>query len=124
MIKTEVSGLPRPRRAFSQAVLIDGFLYTAGIGPFDPETRQICGLTIEEQTHQTMINLSQVLEHAGLTFDHAIKVTVHLQNLARDFDGFDQTYRSFFSSPPYPVRTTVGSHLRAILVEMDLVAHI
>lgn len=122
-MKHEVPGLPKTRWAFSQAVVVHPWLFTAGIGPFDPETRQIHGATIEEQTYQTMVNLHQMLDQAGLRFEHVVKATVHLQNLERDFAGFDKTYRAFFDHEPYPVRTTVGSQLRKILVEIDLIAY-
>jgi 2-iminobutanoate/2-iminopropanoate deaminase len=46
---------------------------------------------------------------------------VHLQDLARDFAGFNQTYQQYFSDP-FPVRTTVGSDLNKILVEIDFIA--
>jgi enamine deaminase RidA (YjgF/YER057c/UK114 family) len=121
---TRVLGLPETHWAFSQALVCDGWLFTAGIGPFDPHTRQIFGTTIADQTYQTMVNLQQILEAAGTGFDEVVKVTVHLQHLLRDFAGFDERYRTFFDSAPYPVRTTVGSDLRNILVEIDLIARI
>jgi 2-iminobutanoate/2-iminopropanoate deaminase len=50
-----------------------------------------------------------------------VKVTVHLADLHRDFKEFDAAYSEFLS-PPFPVRTTVGSTLANILVEIDVVA--
>jgi 2-iminobutanoate/2-iminopropanoate deaminase len=52
-----------------------------------------------------------------------VKATVHLQELHRDFAAYDAVYRSYFR-PPFPVRTTVGSDLMNILVEIDLVAYL
>jgi 2-iminobutanoate/2-iminopropanoate deaminase len=46
-----------------------------------------------------------------------------LQELHRDFAAYDAVYRSYFR-PPFPVRTTVGSDLMNILVEIDLVAYL
>lgn len=121
---TPVLGLPHTHWAFSQALVCDGWLFTAGIGPFDPNTRQIFGTTIADQTAQTMRNLKQILESVDADFTAVVKVTVHLQHLLRDFPGFDQSYRAFFADEPYPVRTTVGSDLRNILVEIDLIARL
>ncbi|MBF9066966.1 RidA family protein [Streptacidiphilus fuscans] len=112
---------PRPAGAYSQGIAAGGFLYTAGFGPQDPATGQVAGDTIEEQTAQAMANVRAVLEAHGLDFSHVVKATVHLQHLHRDFAGFNATYETFVEAP-YPVRTTVGSDLANILVEIDVVA--
>lgn len=111
---------PRPAGAYSQGIVANGFLYTAGFGPQDPSTGKVPE-TIEEQTAQVMRNVQAVLGVHGLTFADVVKATVHLQNLHRDFPGFNATYESFVQRP-YPVRTTVGSDLADILVEIDVVA--
>lgn len=112
---------PTPKGAYSQAIEVGGFLYTAGFGPHDPATGQVVGETIEEQTAQLMRNITAVLAARDLDFSHVVKATVHLQELHRDFPGFNSTYEQFVTAP-YPVRTTVGSDLANILVEIDVVA--
>ncbi|MGC8488040.1 MAG: RidA family protein [Clostridia bacterium] len=112
---------PAPGGVYSQAIRAGGFVYTAGVGPLEPHTRQVVGTTIEDQTRQTLQNLAAILEAAGLSSRHVVKATVHLQDLMRDFEGMNRVYGEFFSEP-YPVRTTVGSTLHGILVEIDLVA--
>ena len=64
--------------------------------------------------------MQAVLDVQGLTMNDVVKTTVHLQDLA-DFAEFNEAYAEFFSAP-YPVRTTVGSQLANILVEIDVVA--
>ena len=118
-IRTEKA--PAPGGAYSQAIRAGALLYTAGVGPRDPKTHDIVGETIEEQTHQVLKNLKAILEAAGCSTRHVVKATVHLQNLERDFAGFNRVYGQYFEEP-YPVRTTVGSALNGILVEMDLIA--
>jgi reactive intermediate/imine deaminase len=112
---------PQPRGAYSQGIVAGGFLYTAGFGPLDPATGAVVGDSIEEQTAFTLRNVGAVLRGAGLDYSDVVKATVHLQHLDRDFAGFDATYRRTFSAP-FPVRTTVGSTLAGILVEIDVVA--
>lgn len=112
---------PRPAGAYSQGIVANGFLYTAGYGPQNPETGELAGETVEEQTAQVMRNIEAVLATHGLDFSHVVKATVHLQHLHRDFAGFNKTYETFLTAP-YPVRTTVGSDLANILVEIDVVA--
>lgn len=123
MSRTEVrtAGAPRPAGAYSQGIAAGGLLFTAGLGPQDPETGKVAGTTIEEQTEQVMRNLQAVLAASGLDFSHVAKVTVHLQHLHRDFKGFNQVYEQYMVAP-YPVRTTVGSDLANILVEIDVIA--
>jgi len=90
------------------------------MGPLEPETGRVVGDTIEEQTELTIDNLSAVLEAAGTSLDHAVKATVHLQDLG-DFAAFNRVYERRLGDPK-PVRTTVGSNLLGIMVEIDLVA--
>ncbi|MER6531072.1 Rid family hydrolase [Streptomyces sp. NPDC001508] len=111
---------PRPAGAYSQGVVAAGLLFTAGFGPQDPRTGAVPD-TVEEQTAQVLRNVRAVLAARGLTTDDVVKVTVHLQHLHRDFAAYDAVYRKFFTEP-YPVRTTVGSDLMDILVEIDVVA--
>ncbi|WP_067180732.1 RidA family protein [Microtetraspora niveoalba] len=111
-----------PVGAYSQGLVIGDFLYTSGMGPLDPETGEVVGEDVAAQTHRTMRNLGAVLAAEGLTFDDVVKATVHLQNLKEDFPAYNEVYKSYFT-PPYPVRTTVGSDLMDILVEIDFVAY-
>ena len=119
--KIETPNAPRPAGAYSQGIVAGGFLFTAGFGPQDPATGKVVGGTIEAQTEQVMKNVAAVLAAHDLDFSHVVKATVHLQDLRRDFAGFNATYEKFLSAP-YPVRTTVGSALANILVEIDVVA--
>jgi len=123
MAKQEVhaASAAAPAGAYSQGIIANGFLYTAGVGPLDAASGTIVGTTIEEQTEKTLANLAEILAAAGLDFSDVVKTTVHLQDSPRDFAGFNATYAKAFPAP-YPVRTTVGSVLGGILVEIDLVA--
>jgi len=112
---------PPPSGAYSQGIQAGPLIFTAGMGPFDPVTGAVVDGAIEEQTARTLLNLRAVLEEGGSSLKEVVKVTVHLQDVNRDFAGFDGVYRSYFEAP-YPVRTTVGSALVGILIEMDVVA--
>lgn len=112
---------PPPGGGYSQGIRRGNIVYTAGLGPQDPVTRQVVGETIQEQTRQTLRNLAAVLAAAGATFGDVVKVTVHLQDLQRDFPGYDRVYREVMPEPR-PARTTVGSQLSGILVEIDMLA--
>jgi 2-iminobutanoate/2-iminopropanoate deaminase len=72
------------------------------------------------QTRQTLINLKAILDEVGADFSQVVKTTAHLQNCVADFAEYDKVYREFLTAP-FPVRTTVGSDLINILVEIDFV---
>ncbi|MDI5968746.1 Rid family hydrolase [Streptomyces sp. SL13] len=114
------AGAPLPKGAYSQGAEGGGLLFTAGFGPQDPRTGEVAP-TAREQTAQVLRNVAAVLAERGLTLDDVVKVTAHLQHLRRDFAEYDAAYRAFFTEP-FPVRTTVGSDLMDILVEIDVVA--
>lgn len=111
---------PAPVGPYSQSIAANGFVFTAGFGPQDPTTGAVPD-GIEAQTAQLIRNLSAVLETQGTSLDRVVKATVHLQHLDRDFAAFNAVYREHFSEP-FPVRTTVGSTLAGILVEIDVIA--
>lgn len=110
----------QPAGAYSQGIIANGFLLTAGFGPIHPETgAQPEG--IYEQTRQSLYNIAQVLAEAGLDFSDVVKATVHLEHLHRDFTEFDRAYSEILLDPR-PARTTVGSALIAFPIEIDVVA--
>jgi reactive intermediate/imine deaminase len=111
---------PNPGGAYSHGVVANGFLYTCGMGPANPLTNKVEVEGIEEQTRQVLKNLQAILAEKGATLDQVVKVTTHLQHLNRDFAVYNKIYQEFFTAP-FPVRTTVGSDLIDILVEIDFV---
>lgn len=113
-------GAPKPGGAYSHGVVAGGLLFTAGFGPFAPSGEPV-GTSVAEQTTQVIKNLEAVLAARGGTLSDVVKATVHLSELTRDFAEFDAAYQALMPAP-YPVRTTVGSTLIGILIEIDFVA--
>jgi 2-iminobutanoate/2-iminopropanoate deaminase len=113
---------PAPGGAYSQGLRVGNFIFTAGQGPWDSATRQVVGETIEEQTIQTLENIGAILEAAGASMSDVVKTTVHLSDMNL-FSRFNQVYTRYFPEPK-PVRTTVGSQLLGLQVEIDVVAYI
>ncbi|MHB8687307.1 MAG: Rid family detoxifying hydrolase [Candidatus Dormibacteria bacterium] len=110
---------PAPGGPYSQAVVAGDFVFVSGQRPVDPVSGSIPG-GVEAQSAQVLKNLAAVLDAAGSSLAEAVKVTAHLADLG-DFATFNKVYMRFFN-PPYPARTTVGSELRGILVEVDVIA--
>jgi 2-iminobutanoate/2-iminopropanoate deaminase len=115
-----VPGLPAPGGAYSHVTEGAGLVFTAGFGPHDPQTGAVPD-GIVEQTEATLANVARALAGVGLDLSHVAKATVHLAELDRDFAAFNVVYGRVVPTP-YPVRTTVGSRLLGILVEIDVVA--
>ena len=95
-------------------------VWTAGFGPEHPRSGAVPD-GVGAQTEQVIDNLEAALRVVGLGLGDVVKVTVHLQHLQRDFAAFNEVYARRFPEP-FPVRTTVGSDLLDILVEIDVVA--
>lgn len=106
---------------YSQAVQAGPLVFVAGNGPYDPETRKVVGESIEEQTDRTMRNIEAILRGAGLDWSHVVSTTAYLEQLHRDWAGFDRVYGTFLT-PPYPARAATGATLKNILVEISVVA--
>ena len=113
---------PLPAGPYSQGLRVGDFVYVAGQGPTDPATKKSAGETIEEQTRQVLENIKAILEAGGATMGDVVKSTVHLSDMSL-FSRFNAVYATYFPDPK-PVRTTVGSHLPGILVEIDVVAYV
>lgn len=116
-----VNDAPVASGHYSQAIQAGALVFVAGNGPYDPETRQVVGETIEEQTDRTMRNIEAILHGAGLDWSHVVSTTAYLEQLHRDWTGFDRVYGTFLT-PPYPARTAIGATLKNILVEISVVA--
>ena len=107
---------------YAQAIKANGFVYTAGQIPLDPQTGNLIEGGITEQTRRVLDNLKAVLEASGSSLDQVVKVTVFLKNIA-DFSAMNEVYAEFLGNAK-PARSTVAvAELpRNALVEIDLVA--
>jgi reactive intermediate/imine deaminase len=124
LAKQQIStdGAPKPSGGYSQGLRAGNMVFVAGQVPRDPQTGELAGGTIEEQTARVLENVKAVLEAAGASMADVVKSTVHLSDLSL-FSRFDAVYSTYFPEPR-PVRTTVGSDLRGILVEIDVIAYV
>ena len=106
--------------AYSDGVLVDGFLFLSGQAAVDFKTSAFVLGTIEEETIRTLENLKAIIEAAGATMDDVVKCTVHLADI-KDFDRYNKIYAGYFSGIK-PARTTVQSVLaESLKVEIDAI---
>jgi 2-iminobutanoate/2-iminopropanoate deaminase len=107
---------------YSQAIIANGFIYTAGQIALDPATGQVVEGGITEQTRRVMANLKAVLEAAGSSLSKVVKTTVFLMDMA-DFAPMNEVYGEAFGDHK-PARSTVAvSGLpRGVRVEIEVIA--
>jgi 2-iminobutanoate/2-iminopropanoate deaminase len=111
-----------PVGAYSQGLRVGDYIFVSGQGPLDPETGQVVGTTIEEQTRRVLENIKAILAAGGASMADVVKVSAHLSDLSM-FDRYNKVYATYFPDPK-PARTTVGSQLLGILVEIDAIAYV
>src|SRR3954462_1324134 len=107
---------------YSQGILVNGFLYTAGQIPLDPATGKIVDGGIVEQTERVMQNLQEVLQSSGASWADVVKTTVYLHDLAH-FPTVNEVYGRWLGGSR-PARSTVqvSGLPRGALVEIDAIA--
>lgn len=110
---------PSPAGPYSQGIAADRFVFVAGQRPADPKTGDIAE-GIAAQTRQVIENLASVLEAAGSSLEDVVRSTVYLSDI-KYFAEMNAVYEKLMPKP-YPARTTIGTQLRGILVEIDVIA--
>ena len=106
---------------YSQAVLVNGILYTSGQIAIDPATGEMAGDSVTEQTRQAAKNLQAVLAAAGKDFSNVVKTTCFLRHMG-DFAEFNAEYEKWFVSRPARSCVAAAALPRDALVEIELVA--
>jgi len=121
VIKT--ANAPQPIGPYSQGIMADDFLFVSGQGALDPSSGRLAGSDIESQTRQTLTNVKNIVEGAGLSLRDVVRVAVYLKNM-KDFKQMNEVYKSFFTESA-PARTTVQVELPLsdMLIEIDAIAH-
>jgi 2-iminobutanoate/2-iminopropanoate deaminase len=117
-------GAPGAIGPYSQAVEIDGWLYTSGQVGLDPATGALVEGGFEAQARRVFVNLTAVLAAADCTFSDVVKATVYVTDLA-DFATLNRLYGEAMGDHR-PARSTVqvAALPAGALVEIDLVARI
>ena len=90
---------------YSQAIVANGFVFTAGQVPFDPESMQLVEGDVAAQTEQVMKNLAAILRQAGADLSTVVKTTVFLRDM-NDFAAMNEVYARHFGGHK-PARSTV-----------------
>jgi 2-iminobutanoate/2-iminopropanoate deaminase len=113
---------PKAIGPYSQGVIANGFLYTAGQIALDPATMEVVPGGVTAQTERVMKNLDAILAAAGASLARVVKTTVFLADMG-DFAAMNEVYAKWFGDHK-PARSTVAAKTlpRNVLVEVDVVA--
>jgi 2-iminobutanoate/2-iminopropanoate deaminase len=112
----------QPQGPYSQAIVASGpMAFVSGQGPVDPETGEMRLGSFQEQAELTFQNVGTLLEAAGSSWEHVVRVSVFLADLA-NFAPMNEIYLGYIREP-YPARTTVQAGLApGMEIEVDCVA--
>lgn len=113
---------PQAIGPYSQAIVTNGLIFTAGQIALDPQRMELVGTTTAEQTEQVLQNLRAVLEAAGARLEDVVKTTVYLADMA-DFPAMNEVYGRHFGAHK-PARSTVQAAAlpKGARVEIDVIA--
>ena len=106
---------------YSQAIEVNGMVYTSGIIPVDPATGNIPQGSVE-QAKQALTNLSNLLEAAGTSMDNVIKTTVFIKEM-NDFGAINEVYATYFKGD-FPARSCVevARLPKDVMLEIEAIA--
>jgi 2-iminobutanoate/2-iminopropanoate deaminase len=107
---------------YSQGIKANGFVFVSGQLGLVPGTKQFAGGTVAEQTEQALKNIAAILQAAGTSMRHVVKVTVLLADI-NTFAEMNTVYGTFFPEEP-PARATFGVSGLPLngLVEIEVIA--
>ena len=108
---------------YSQAMILNGVLFTSGQIPVNPAPGEINGNTIETQAEQVMKNLGEVLKEAGSSFEKAVKTTCFLADMG-DFAKFNEVYAKYFVNKPARSCVAVKTLPKNVLCEVEVIAEV
>lgn len=107
---------------YSQGIIANGFLFTAGQIALDPATGQVITGDVTAQTERVLRNLTEVLAAAGASWNDVVKTSVFLHDM-NDFPAVNETYARLVGQAR-PARSTVqvSGLPRGVLIEIDAIA--
>ncbi|HUC82028.1 MAG TPA: RidA family protein [Flavisolibacter sp.] len=113
---------PAPIGPYNQAVLVNGTLYISGQICIDPATGNMKNRDVQDETHQVMQNLKNILAEAGMSFDNVVKTTIFITDM-NQFSEINEVYGKYFNGD-FPARETVqvSALPKFVNVEISMIA--
>ena len=117
----ETKNAPAAIGPYSQGIILNGIAFFSGQIPLSPETGEVVGTTIEEQTEQVMKNIKALLESQGAEFTDVVKTTCFLADMS-DFAAFNEVYAKYFTGKPARSCVAVKALPKGVLCEVETIA--
>lgn len=117
----ETKNAPAAIGPYSQGIILNGIAFFSGQIPLSPETGEVVGTTIEEQTERVMQNIKALLESQGAEFTDVVKTTCFLADMA-DFAAFNEVYAKYFTGKPARSCVAVKALPKGVLCEVETIA--
>ena len=90
---------------YSQAIEVNGMVYTSGVIPVDPATGAVVEGGVEAQANQAFKNFCNLVEASGSQVSNIVKTTVFIKEM-NDFGTINEIYKKYFKEP-FPARSCV-----------------
>lgn len=119
--KVETTKAPAAIGPYSQGIIVNGMLYASGQIPIIPETGAIAEGDITVQAKQVMLNIGEILKAAGTDYEHVVKTTCFLAEMA-DFGAFNGVYEQYFTGKPARSCVAVKELPKNVLCEVEVIA--
>ena len=121
MEKIHTNNAPAAVGPYSQAMVVNGLVYTSGQIALDPATGDLVGTTIEEQAEQVMKYLVAILEAAGTKPENVVKTLCFLTDI-NDFAAFNEVYAKYFTEKPARSCVGIQSLPKGAICEVEVIA--
>ena len=125
MLKTiHTTDAPAAVRPYSQGMQVGNLIYVSGQLPLIPETGELVTSSIEAATTQSLENCKAIVEAAGSTFNHVVKVEIFLKDM-NDFAKVNGVYETYFvEHKPARAAVEVARLPKDAMIEIQMIAHI
>lgn len=123
MKKIATDKAPAAIGPYSQAIVVDKFLFASGQIPINPATGEVEAEGIEAQTTQVMKNIGAVLTEAGIDYTKVVKTTCFLADMA-DFVAFNKVYEQYFTEKPARSCVAVKQLPKNVLCEVEVIGYL
>ena len=123
MKKLATDKAPAAIGPYSQAIIVDKFLFASGQIPINPASGEVEAEGIEAQTTQVMKNIGAVLTEAGIDYTKVVKTTCFLADMA-DFAAFNKVYEQYFTEKPARSCVAVKQLPKNVLCEVEVIGYL
>lgn len=120
VVKTDKA--PQAIGPYSQAIEVNGMIYTSGVVPIDPATGEVVEGDIKVQATRVFDSMKALLEAAGSSCEEVVKTTVFIKDM-NDFAALNEIYAQYFTGA-FPARSCVevARLPKDVLIEMEAIA--